>query len=211
MPILKFDKISNKANWCIWEITETVDELKHRVILSKSGIDELLHISHPIKIKERLASRLCVQELVRNFGWEYHGMYKDDHNKPHLIDNDGHISISHSYPFAVAVIHKKLPVGIDIEKPVDKLVKIAHRFLNDDEFENAGQDLHKLCVYWTGKEAIYKLNGKKGLNFKRNIKIYPFELKKRDVIRSEFLLEDKAVKLALEYRELKGHIISYCN
>jgi phosphopantetheinyl transferase len=194
----------------MWDISETVDELKHRVVLSKSGIDELVRISHPVKIKERLASRLCVQELVQNFDLEYKGIEKDEHNKPHLIDIDYHISISHSFPLAVAIIHKKLPVGIDIEKPVEKLRKIAHRFLDDQEYENAGNDPNKLCIYWTGKEAIYKLNGKKDLNFKRDIRIFPFELKKRDVIRSEFMINGRSVKLALDYRELKGHVISYC-
>jgi phosphopantetheinyl transferase len=194
----------------MWEITETVDELKHKVYLSEQGIQEMMQVHHPVKQKERMASRACVQELVRNFDRDYQGLYKDEHKKPHLIAHDWHISISHSFPYAVAIIHKKLPVGIDIEKPTDKLIRLAPRFLQDEEVLNAGQDPIKLCVYWTGKEAIYKLNGKTGLIFRRDIRIYPFELMKRDVIRSEFVLNGRSVLLSLDYRLLKDHVISYC-
>ncbi len=210
MPILKLDKINNNAYWCMWEITETVDELKRKIILSEGGIRELESISHMEKKKERLAARCCVQALVRETKNEYLGIMKDAHDKPYLIDYGFHISISHSFPFATAILHKKLPVGIDIEKPQEKLKSIANRFLNDIEYKDSGLDVHKLCVYWTGKEAIFKLNGKKGLNFKRDIRIFPFEMKKRDVIRSEFILKGKSIKAALNYREMKGHIISYC-
>jgi phosphopantetheinyl transferase len=210
MPIIKFSKISKNSFWCMWEITETVDELKHKVVLSDMGIQEMARIHHAIKQKERMASRACVQELVRAFKKDYKGLFKDEHDKPFLIDLNWHISISHSFPYAVAIIHKKLPVGIDIEKPIDKLVKLAPRFLGPEEIDDAGDDPVKLCVYWTGKEAIFKLNGKRGLNFRRDIRIHPFKLVKRNVIRSEFTLNDRAVRLSLDYRELKNHIISYC-
>ncbi len=210
MPIAKLDKIGSNAYWCLWEITETVNELRRRVVLSEFGEAELQLISHPIKQKERLASRNCLQEIIRTMGKEYKGIMKDENDKPFLVDLNYHISISHSFPYAVAIVHKKLPVGIDIEKPVEKLGRIAHRFLNDGEFLDTGGDFKKLCVYWTGKEAIFKLNGKRGLSFKKNIRIYPFNLIRRDVIRSEFVTNGHAVKIALNYRELKGHIISYC-
>jgi phosphopantetheinyl transferase len=93
---------------------------------------------------------------------------------------------------------KKLPVGIDIEKPVEKLGRISHRFLNEEEFNDSMGDLRKLCIYWSGKEAIFKLNGKVGLNFKNDIRIHPFTLHKRDVVKSEFFYRRKT------WRELRS-------
>ncbi len=194
----------------MWEITETAEQLLNKVILSKYGLQELEEISHPIKKRERLASRACIQELVKLMGKEYKGIFKDDHDKPHLIDLNYHISISHSFPYAVAILHKKLPVGIDIEKTSEKLGRIAHRFLNDMEFMDCDGDLKKLCIYWSGKEAIYKLNGKNGLNFKNDIRIAPFTLHKRDVIRSEFSVEHNKARVALNYWEINGHMVCYC-
>jgi len=210
MPLVKLEKINSNSFWCIWEITETEEQLKKQVYLSVEGLREIAGISHPIKILERMASRACVQELVRQTGKAYHGLYKDEHDKPYLIDLDYYISISHSYPYAVGILHKLLPVGIDIEKPVEKLGRIAHRFLNDEEFEDSNGELKKLCVYWTGKEAIYKLNGRTGLSFKKDIHVYPFSLYKRDAIRSEFSNKEGKTRLALNYRDLGSHIVSYC-
>jgi len=194
----------------MWEITENVDQLLHKIILSDDGRDEIDHISHPIKQRERLASRCCIQELVKHTGKEYKGITKDDHDKPFLVDLSYHISISHCYPYAVAILHKKLPVGIDIEKPVEKLGRISHRFLNEEEFNDSMGDLRKLCIYWSGKEAIFKLNGKVGLNFKNDIRIHPFTLHKRDVVKSEFSIGENLARVALNYQEINGHIIAYC-
>lgn len=210
MPIIKLDKINANSYWCIWEITESIEQLLNKIVLSEDGEDEIAHISHPIKQKERLASRCCVQELVKQTGKEYQGIIKDEHDKPHLVGINYHISISHSYPYAVAILHKKLPVGIDIEEPVEKLGRIAHRFLNDQEFFDCNGDLKKLCVYWSGKEAIFKLNGKMGLNFKKDIRIAPFELHKKDVVKSEFVIGENKTRIALNYQEIKGHIVAYC-
>ncbi len=210
MPLIKLNKIGKKAYWCLWEITETEDAIRNKVYLSAEGKSELERVGHLTKRKERLASRACIQALAEAMNIPYNGIYKDEHSKPHLIGHNHQISISHSYPFAVGIIHRQLPVGIDIEKPTDKLIRLAYRFLNKEELQNAGANSKKLCVYWTGKEAIYKLNGKKGLIFKQDIRIYPFQLSKRDTIRCEFLINDNSVRLSLEYRELKNHIISYC-
>ena len=210
MPITKIEKINSNSFWCFWEITETDYQLRKKVVLSEDGTNELDKISHPKKILERLASRGCVQELVKQIGKEYKGIIKDEHDKPHLIDLNYHISISHSYPYAVAILHKMLPVGIDIEKPVEKLGRISHRFLNDHEFADCDGDLRKLCIYWAGKEAIFKLNGKIGLNFKRDIRISPFMLKNQDVIRSEFSVGNDIARIALNYQDIADHIICYC-
>jgi len=210
MPVAKIEKINSNSFWCLYEITESIDQLKKKVELSEDGIAELESISHPTKQRERLASRCCVQELVKKVGKEYKGITKDEHDKPHLIGHRYYISISHSYPFAAAILHKKLPVGIDIEKPTEKIGRIAHRFLNDDEFTDCDGDIKKLCIYWSGKEAIYKLNGKNGLNFKKDIRIPNFVLHEKDVIRSEFLVGVDKVRVALNYQDYNAHIICYC-
>jgi phosphopantetheinyl transferase len=209
MPITKLEKINSNSFWCFWEISESVDQLLNKIVLSEDGKRELEKISHPIKQRERLASRCCVQELIKHVGKAYKGITKDEHNKPHLIDLNYHISISHSFPFAVAILHKKLPVGIDIEKPMEQLGRIAHRFLNEHEFADCEGDIKKICVYWAGKEAIFKLNGKKGLNFKKDIRISPFILQKQDVIRSQFSVGDDTARIALNYLESNSHIICY--
>lgn len=210
MPVTKLTKINSNAFWCMWKITETLYQIENKIVLTEDGRKEIDSISHPTKKLERLATRCCLQELVQNLKKEYKGIYKDEHDKPHLVDQNFHISITHSYPYAAAILHKRLPVGIDLEKPVEKLGRIAHRFLNDSEFADCDGDVKKLCVYWSGKEAIFKLNGKNGLNFKRDIRIAPFDLRNKDVIRSEFAIGENLARIALNYEQIDEHIISYC-
>ncbi|HBH22698.1 MAG TPA: 4-phosphopantetheinyl transferase [Cytophagales bacterium] len=210
MPVYKKGKINANSYWCMWEITESLEQLEQNVILSEESKEELSLVHHPTKRKESLASRRCLQEIFKDLGESYYGIVKDEYNKPHLVGHKYHISISHSSPFAVAILHKKLPVGIDIEKPQDKLLKVAPRFLNNWEYEDAGEDINKLCVYWAGKEAIYKLKGKRNLSFREDIRIAPFDLVKRDVIKSEFRAGKKFSKIALNYWEIKGNYIVFC-
>lgn len=210
MPVYKKGRINSNSYWCMWEITESLEQLEQNVILSDEGKEELMLVHHPTKRKESLASRRCLQEIMKDLDLPYHGIYKDEFNKPHFVGHNYHLSISHSSPFAVAIIHKKLPVGIDIEKPKEKLLKVSSRFLNKREYEDASENLQKLCVYWAGKEAIYKLNGKKNLSFKDDIRISSFNLVKRDMIKSEFRAGKKYAKLALNYWEIKGHYIAFC-
>ena len=210
MPVAKLEKINTNSVWCLWEITESMDQLIKKVYLSEEGKKEIENISHPIKQRERIAARACIQEIFRFLKKEYFGIIKDEHDKPYLQRYNFHISISHSFPYAAAILHKKLQVGIDIEKPDEKLGRIAHRFLNEGEFIDSGGDLKKLCVYWSGKEAIYKLNGKTGLSFKNDIRIAPFGLHKRDVIKSEFSIGENTARIALNYQEFNGHMICYC-
>jgi len=210
MSVVKLEKINNNSFWCLWHITETLEQMLRYTALSETGKKEIENIHHPTTKIESLASRRCIQEIAKEIGMEYAGLYKDKFEKPHIIDSKYHISISHSYPYAVGILHKKLQVGIDIEKPKEKLLSISQRFLSRDEWLYAGDDIRKLCVYWTGKEAIYKLNGKKGLSFRNNIFIHPFQLKKRDVIKSELILNERSTKIAVNYRYHDGHYIGFC-
>jgi len=210
MPVFKLEKINSNAYWCLWEITESLMQMERNTVLSDEGKAELERIKHPIKKIESYASRRCIQAIMAELGKEYEGIYKDGHNKPHLIDSPFHISISHSYPYAAGILHKKLKVGIDIESPKEKLRLVANKFLNSEEFKEADNNLKKLAVYWAGKEAIYKLNGRHGLSFKKDIRIYPFEPRKRDILRSEMIIEGNPVKISLNYREVKGYYIAFC-
>lgn len=210
MPAVKLEKINNNSFWCLWEITESLEQMLRNTVLSHEGKEEVEKIHHPITKIESLGSRRCIQEIASEMGIDYKGIYKDEFDKPHLIDSKFFISISHSYPYAAGILHKKLPVGIDIEKPKDKLLRVSRRFLSNDEWLYAGDDLKKLCVYWTGKEAIYKLNGKKGLSFQKNIFIHPFQLRRRDVIKSELRINELSAKIAVNYRYHDGYYIAFC-
>lgn len=78
------------------------------------------------------------------------------------------ISISHTVTktggFAAIMLSRKHNVGIDIEYKSDRVMKIASRFLRDDEHP-ATVDEH--LVYWCAKEAVYKLYSDDDLTYQQ--------------------------------------------
>lgn len=93
----------------------------------------------------------------------------DANNKPYLANYSGHISISHSHD-RLAIIHNlKAKTGIDIELIRDKVKAIQHKFLNEQEQQQAKNDTETLVSFWAIKETLYKINGFKGIDFKKNL------------------------------------------
>ena len=171
MPLHQLKCGEDHMRWAIWQIEETEEELWRRLIPNSESQHEYLAIHHPKKRLEWLASRLVIQSLVTQLGEDYQGIYKDAFGKPHLSQLQLPISIAHCYPIAVGAIHQNTPIGIDIERPRKQLLKIRDRFLNDEEANFAGEDLETLCKFWTGKEALYKVYGRKKLIFRKHIKV----------------------------------------
>jgi len=96
---------------------------------------------------------------------------QDERGRPFIQDSDWHVSISHSYPFAVACLSKKPFTGIDLEKRGRNIQKIAPRFLNPVELANWQHDELKLTLAWSAKESVYKAWQKPGLSLQKEIHI----------------------------------------
>ncbi|PIB34448.1 hypothetical protein BFP72_02950 [Reichenbachiella sp. 5M10] len=166
--IKKQIKVSNKIMLGIWEINEPLDRLEAQYHAKE--LERIAHY-HPTKKAEHIASRQLIESMCQGLDIPFHGICKDDHGKPHLIDSPYHISISHSYPKIVALINLERPAGIDIEKPREQLLRVKRKFLNEEELAACNDNLDKLCSYWCAKESIYKIHGRKNLSFVQNIKI----------------------------------------
>ena len=172
MPLAKVAAINKNAHWALWKIEESIEDLWRLLNPSPEAQIELQQIHHHQKKLEWLASRLVIRYLVKHMGASFHGIYKDAFGKPHLKQTPLHISIAHCFPLAVGAIHQDHAIGIDIERPREKLLRIRDRFLNETEAEQVGNDLEKLCKLWTGKEVLYKIYGRKKLIFKENIEVF---------------------------------------
>ncbi|TLU99066.1 4'-phosphopantetheinyl transferase family protein [Dyadobacter luticola] len=174
MPLVHSELIGETCTLLLWKLTETEVEL--REMLGKSYISqELDAISHPQKVREWLASRLLIKTLAEQFGIAYVGLHKDEHGKAFLIDNDSHISITHTFDFVAVALNPFAAVGIDMEKCDEKLQRTSSKYLSVPEFEHAANEIDTLCMYWCAKEALYKLYGKKKISFKDSIRISHFE------------------------------------
>lgn len=71
---------------------------------------------------------------------------------------------------AVAV-HQELPIGIDIQFITSKVIRIKNKFLNEEELKQCRSDAMELSLYWSCKEALFKVYGKKDAFLKSNFHI----------------------------------------
>jgi len=170
MPVIDDLNLSPKARVVIWEINESLQDLKSKVVLSEDSLKLLNQKKSGIHKKQFLAIRnifkfLCIDDKDLKY---------DKAGKP-IFSQNKKLSISHSGNYA-AVITSNYNVGIDIEKISDKAIKIKHKFLQIElnypiEFDNQIS-----LIYWNIKESIYKAMGIMGVDFKKNILALPLDI-----------------------------------
>jgi 4'-phosphopantetheinyl transferase len=186
---------SPKSIWGMWRITE--DETSLAAEVASEKVPEAL--SNVLKRLEFLAGRALIKALLAQWDIQFKGIEKDLFGKPFLAEAGAYISLTHSYPHVAAILHKEKNVGIDLEQPKDKLLRIAPRILSPEELEDAGDDVIKHCVYWCAKESLIKIYGKKDLVFASNLRISPFQLAQSGHLLGQIVASDMQTTIPLEY------------
>jgi 4'-phosphopantetheinyl transferase len=204
MPLVKSELMGKESAWGLWQITETEEELAFAAF--ESVPDDVVA---PSKRKEFLAGRALVKSLVELIGREYTGIRKDEQGKPFPKGLSFEISLSHSSPYVAAQIHNGSAVGIDIEQPKEKLLRVASRILSPGEEKDAGDDIVKHCVYWCAKEAMYKLYGKRGLHFNNQLNVDPFGLKKSGELQGYIRVNVIPEIVSLGYLVKEDYVLVY--
>ena len=181
MPLYKTIQYNSNTQILIWNITESFEQLNQEVQLNEKSQLRL----NGMKSEMHQRAFLSVRKLLALAGYSDFDLEYDEFGKPHLID-EKHISITHSHHFSAIIISNE-PVGIDIEMQRDIILKIAPKFVNDEELERLQKtDLNdyikKLTVKWGAKEAIFKIKNEKGISFKDHIQVIPFELDEQQTI-----------------------------
>lgn len=172
MPLVHSEIIASNCPLLVWKLTETLDEL-HELLPIYCENDELASISHPQKKREWLAGRLVIKYLLEKEGHIFMGLRKDEHGKPFLLNYDFFISVTHTAEYVAAVLSPQKVIGIDMEKKHEKLLRTFPRFMSKGELRPDPQQLALLCMYWCGKEAMFKLNGRKKVSFQKDISLEP--------------------------------------
>lgn len=181
MPLYKTIQHNSNTQILIWNITESFEQLNQEVQLNEKNQLRL----NGMKSEMHQRAFLSIRKLLALAGYSDFDLYYDEFGKPHLIDKK-YVSITHSHHFS-AIILSPEAVGIDIEMQRDKILKIAHKFVNDDELErlqkmDTNDYIKKLTVKWGAKEAIFKIRNEKGISFKDHIQVAPFELNEPQTI-----------------------------
>jgi phosphopantetheinyl transferase len=162
MPLYREWEIGDHGLAAIWKVEEPESFFQER-----TGI--ISDMKNERRRTEHLAGRFLLKHLVADF--PLHNISKDEHDKPHLADNEYFFSISHSWPYIAAVIDPYAPAGIDIQTWHPRIGIIQHKFLSAEEQLIFDNDPKLLTLAWCAKEAVYKWNGKRGVDFIEHLPI----------------------------------------
>jgi phosphopantetheinyl transferase len=179
----------------IWKIEEPESFFTER-----TGIES--DIKSEKRRMEFLAGRFLLKHLEEEF--PLLNIQPDEHDKPRIDENHFYFSISHSWPYAAAVVSPYVEAGIDIQCWHPQINKIQHKFLSPEEQEFFNNDLKLVTMAWSAKEAAYKWQGRRGVEFidhlpirflekkadKYNIKIYPQLTKEKLEITAESFIDE---------------------
>lgn len=191
MPLYKTITVNPTTTVYIWKIEESIETLSQNVTLTNHCQDRL------DGMKSQLHQRgfMSIRHLLAEAGYTDFDLYYNTAGKPHLYDGK-HISITHSYIFTAIIISDQ-PVGIDIEKQRDKILRIAQKFTPIEEYytlTSSDARIRKLTIVWGAKESLYKLYEQEGLSFLKHIHV------------AEFSFEDEKTTAQINYN---GAISTY--
>lgn len=169
MPLFYQHNINETTKLAIWKIEEEESFFLTHVPLQRT-------ITHPHKRLQHLAGRYLLKYLFPDFPYEE--ILIADTRKPYLLNEQYHFSISHCSNYAAAIVSPDHRVGIDIEKPSEKVTRIMHKFMHEnDHIFMSGSYLYNrsplqlLTVMWSAKEALFKWYSLGEVDFKEHLQL----------------------------------------
>ncbi|MFM2338784.1 MAG: hypothetical protein RL115_1977 [Bacteroidota bacterium] len=184
MPIFFQQQINENTRLGVWKMEETETFFKGNVPLHRD-------VTHPHKRLQHLAGRFLLQYLFPAFPYEL--IQIADTRKPFLPNDEYHFSISHCGDYAAVIVSKTNRVGVDVEEPKEKVVRIADKFLSEVEkeiFNTAYQEIDSAVslsntqlttILWSCKEAVFKWYGDGGVDFKEHIQLFNHQQDKETI------------------------------
>ena len=177
---------TNDTQWAVWKVEESLEALlallpdARRVCCEQ----ELLQFASERRKIEWLSVRVLLYFMLKEdkqIGYSSEG-------KPFLTDDSFFISISHTKGYVAVVLG--LPgreVGVDIEQYGERVRKVAHKFMREDEQPSVfrGTDTWSLLLHWSAKETMFKCLNASEVDFRGHMRILPFAVNESGVFSAE--------------------------
>lgn len=201
MPIVKTTN-HNNYQLAVWEISETTTNLICLLKKHTSATVDFQHSKNEVLIKQKIAVKL----LLYHF-FETYQLFYDEKGKPFLT-NGIHLSISHSNNYAVVLLNKTNPCGVDIEKVAQKINRIKYKFLSETELKTINNnDIEQLTIFWSAKEALYKYYGKKEVIF--NEHLFVEQLVPKSQLKGIISIKNTPEIIALTAEKINDFVLVY--
>lgn len=205
MPVIFREQTAGEGELAVWKVEETNEQLI--TALNKRGqYPDLPFFRNPARLSEWLAARALLAEL----GVKQRVGY-DEHGKPHLEGAGLYLSISHSHGYIAVIISKKYRVGIDIEQTGDRIHRVSHKFVNENELAWLPKDNNTshLYVIWGAKECAFKIYGFGAVDFRDHLEVKPFELSSTGMTSVIFKKDATPCEYHVFFQSLENMMITY--
>ncbi|MFD2786571.1 4'-phosphopantetheinyl transferase family protein [Hymenobacter rubripertinctus] len=212
MPLHSLTSVGPNALLGLWHLTESAGELWPRLPAPAHYLAHFPNGRDELRARQWLAARVLAHQLLREFTDAPATLHNDANGRPFLAGLPAYgISLSHSGEWVAALLSTTAAVGTDIEQVRPKAQQLARRFLSEAERADAGQDAAKYSLYWSAKETLYKLLNRRGVVFKEQLQLVPFELREAGVLTGHLLLENSRSQHHIQYQmPAPGYVLTYC-
>ena len=204
MPLVYQQNINETVKIGVWHITETEDFFSSFLLPQKE-------ISHPHKLLQHLAGRYLLKKISPNFPLNL--IKVNSAGKPYLENENCHFSISHSGDYAAVIISETTNVGIDIEKPDEKIENIKNKFSTIQELKlfaaNSIDVIDSLTMIWSIKEALYKWYGTGMIDFKKHLCIEKIQYNDDFITTECTLRKDLEISVSAVTKMIDGYVLTY--
>jgi len=209
VPLITLEEVAKKTQLGLWKIEEDEAFFIKKLLLSEKEKSFLNGISSGKRYLHWLSSRVLIREALQTR--DFIDLDFDEYGKPYFQNFPHYLSITHSHDYAGIIISENSNVGIDMERISPKIQDIAPKFMSEDELTalNSENKIEQLYAYWCAKEALYKLYGKKKLNFKQHILINKFKYSLKGRITASIRKEKFAKVYQVRYEKKDGYILAY--
>lgn len=191
----------------IWKMEETREELLQLFPAHlRSEADMYLRdIRSERRSIEWLSTRLMLLDLL---GKEQIILNRKD-GSPYLDDGRNNISISHTKDYAAILLHETSAVGVDIETRSERVIKIAGKFISDQEYIDSSQKIVHQLLHWSAKESLFKLMNEQGIDFKKHLHIHPFIPGNKGMIAATETKTEQAQSFCLQYEVHPAYVLTW--
>lgn len=142
-------------------------------LLEREATEEELQSVEGITSQSRRAERLAWRALLRELEPTAQVVYLPS-GKPEIKKYQyKYISVSHCQGLVAMAIASK-PCGIDMERYDRNFERVRSRYMSNEE-ALLSTHKHWAAVVWCAKEAMYKMAGREGVDFKRDMQIISVE------------------------------------
>ncbi len=193
----------------VWKIEEDLKTLLSMVELDQNDNRRYKTFRSTSRKLEFLSVRALLKELI---GPDARIVYNKN-NKPFIKDGSHFISITHSHKLTAIMLSTQEKIGIDLEHMSSNINALSFKFINKKERITRERDKKRyhLYLHWCAKEALYKICDKEGINIKKNITIYPFDLSESGDIKGKVHSEKINEIFDLHYTRYDNYALVWTN